>query len=589
MRSTILKRIYPFYILAVVLSLALVIAYASGRFGNFYHQQMEKKLLDEALLLRAVFPPEFLSDPGRAQDFVARASRGRSSRITIVLRDGTVLADSARDPAELGDHGARPEILRAFHGAVGTSRRRSESLSEDLLYVAVPLEPEGPPAAVVRAAEVLRGPRAELRDLYTGIVLAGAVILAAAAAAGYIITRRISGPLRTIQEAALRFADGDLDTRLAVSRPREAKILASTLNRMAEQLRRRIDTIERQRNEVESILAGMTEAVVLLDRDRNIRSLNRAAEALFAVSRNACAGRSLLEIHRNSELDALARAIPGDGSPVENTVDLRQGGRLLHLQVHGTRIPGAGGEPEGMLLVLNDITRMKRLEEIRKDFVANVSHELKTPITAIQGFVETLLDGAADDPALLRRHLGIVETQAKRLDSIIEDLLSLSRLEAAETEIRTEETEAAAVVDAVFETCLPKAREKKIELSLKIPPSLTVRANPVLLEQALLNLTNNAVAYSGPGASVVVSAEERPGEVLFLVEDTGPGIPPADLPRIFERFYRVDKTRSRESGGTGLGLAIVKHIAAAHGGSVRAESELGRGSRFFISLPARET
>ena len=584
-RSTLLRQIYPLYIAVVVLSLVLLIAYASAGFNASYYEQMEKKIDEDAVFLRNIFPREYLKDPDRAQDFVARASAGRSTRITVILPDGIVIADSARHPAELESHGERPEFLRAMKGGRGSSRRRSGSVAEELLYIAVPLYEGTEVSAVVRAAGVLQEPRDKLRELYAGIAAAGAVILLITGAAGYMITRRINEPLRTIHQAAEKFARGELDTRISVSRPEEARVLAATLNLMAGQLQSRIEAVTRRRNEVESILAGMMESVIFLDTDRRIKMMNRAAERLLRKTLGECAGKSLLDISRATEMESLGREIMLGRGPVDKTLSLHDEGRVMHLQAHGTLLRGPAGDPEGILLVLNDITRMNQLEAIRRDFVANVSHELKTPITSIQGFVETLSDGAIDDPSRARPYLKIIETQSKRLNSIIEDLLSLSRLESPDTDIRMEETEIDAVLDTVFDVYLPRAHAGGIDLKRKGTGGLRVRVNPLLIEQAVANLVDNAVRYSGSGATVAVSAVREENGISIAVEDTGPGIPAADLPRIFERFYRVDKARSRASGGTGLGLAIVKHIALAHGGIVQAESETGRGSRFVIRLP----
>jgi two-component system phosphate regulon sensor histidine kinase PhoR len=547
---------------------------------------METKLREDAFFIRNVFPPELLSDQPGAQSFISRAARGQSSRITVILPDGKVIADSARPPEELENHKDRPEIAAALRGRDGVNRRTSESVSEELLYFAVPFPGGENPRAVIRTAGILREPRNKLEELYTGIAIAGIGILIFTAALSYIIVKKLSEPLVVIQRAAERFAQGDLNVRLSIDKPAEVRALAGTMNWMADQLKNRIGTIVRQRNELETILSGMTEAVITLDPDLHINSINRAAEHLVGRSKMECRGKSLLEMFRSSELDAFAREILGKKTSLEKSILLYTALRTRYLQAYGTILFNGNDKASGLLLVLHDITRLKQLEEIRKDFVANVSHELKTPITSIQGFVETLLDGAIEDRDKAKQFLTIIENQAKRLGSIIEDLLSLSRLEQADTEIHKEETDLNMVLDQVFEVCASRAKAKTILLRRFCPPGLRAVINAVLLEQALVNLVDNAVKYSPAGSEVRISLEKEKDTVLISVADNGPGIPAKDLPRIFERFYRVDKTRSRNLGGTGLGLAIVKHITLAHQGNAWVESEPGKGSTFFIRIPS---
>jgi two-component system phosphate regulon sensor histidine kinase PhoR len=287
---------------------------------------------------------------------------------------------------------------------------------------------------------------------------------------------------------------------------------------------------------------------------------------------------------RNAEVDEFARDVLSSADSVERTIAVF-GDRITYLRLHGAPLLDADGTAVGAVLVVSDVTRLKQLENIRRDFVANVSHELKTPITSILGFVETLRDGAVEDPARAERFLDIIADHAHRLHMIVEDLLSLSRLESQEKSISLEEIEVGELVDAVMHACEPQAREKNIRLYRKCDRRTQARVNASLLQQAVTNLVDNAIKYSDRDASVGVEISTADGELRIAVHDSGPGIPKRDLPRIFERFYRVDRARSRALGGTGLGLSIVKHIAQAHGGSVEAQSELGRGSIFTLTLP----
>jgi two-component system phosphate regulon sensor histidine kinase PhoR len=353
---------------------------------------------------------------------------------------------------------------------------------------------------------------------------------------------------------------------------------------MAATLRQRMSEVTTQRNELQAMLAGMVEGVIVLDKNLLIREINPSALRLAGRSIAEVQGASLLEVFRNTQLHDLARKALASGTPLEDTISL-PGTRVLTLQVHATQLPEDGGR---IVLVLNDITRLQALETVRRDFVANVSHELKTPITAVKGALETLLEGALqEDPEAARRFLQSAARQSDRLASIIDDLLSLSRLEQQEGEaLERQDALLEGIARGAIQLCQAKADAKGIALELEAEAGLTAAVNPQLLEQALTNLIDNAIKYSSPGSTVWISLRHTAGGVALSVKDRGIGIPPKDLPRVFERFYRVDKARSRELGGTGLGLAIVKHIMLAHGGSVRAESEPGAGSTFTIELPA---
>ncbi len=585
MRHSLVRRFFLFDLSIILFSFTALLWYVSSLVSANYHRSTEERLEERAILTANALRSE--SDPARMRDLVARLSAGTPGRTTVVLPDGTVAADTDKDPSLLANHGDREEVRRALAGEASFSRRSSDSLSEEFLYFAMPLYRDGGIVCVVRTAAKLEASKRGLDELRAAIFLAGLAAVVLVSLGSYVLAEQFTAPIAKIQRAAQRFAQGDFDVRIAADRPDEVKALASTMNWMAEQLKNRIETIDSQRRDLETILAGMVEAVVVLASDLTIRTMNPAAERLFGRERTACAGRSVLEALRTAEIEALARDLLSGKGPVERTLELRAPGRVLHLQAHGTLLASSPGEGERALLVFNDVTRLKQLEQVRKDFVANVSHELRTPITSIQGFVETLKDGAIEDERTAAAFLDIIEKQTKRLDSIIEDLLALSRLEQSNTEIAMEAADFSEILDRVFELCLPGAGAKDVSLGRDCPEGVRAEVNATLVEQAVTNLVDNAIKYSGAGCAVQVSVSEEGEEVLVTVTDDGPGIPAKDLPRIFERFYRVDKARSRSLGGTGLGLAIVKHIALAHGGTVGAESEVGKGSRFCLRFPKR--
>ncbi len=344
--------------------------------------------------------------------------------------------------------------------------------------------------------------------------------------------------------------------------------------------------LEAQRKEMEAVLSSMVEGVVAVDHDLSILSMNRAASRMFGHEPSEIIGRPIAGVAGLGDTADLLSAAMGQDDPVEGELPFGVEGLGL-AQAHATRLRAPSGETIGALVVLHDVTRLRTLERVRQDFVASVSHELKTPVTTIKGFIETLLDGAVEDPEEAERFLRIAARQVDRLNAIIEDLLTLSRLEQAseKTEILMESILLEDVLRTAVEVCEPRASEKGVTISLDCPDGLRVEASPALLEQAVINLVDNAVKYSDPGNSVQVGAERGAEGLVVWVRDHGSGIPAEHLPRLFERFYRVDKARSRTAGGTGLGLAIVKHIAQVHGGEARVESAAGAGSTFSLVLP----
>jgi len=429
------------------------------------------------------------------------------------------------------------------------------------------------------------------------LVAAALAFAVLTAGVGVLATRRISQPLKEMAQGARRFAGGDFKHKLHVPNVAEFAALADALNEMATQLDDKIKAIVAQTNQQEGVLASMLEGVLAVDTDGRIISINRAASELAGTGQSAAQGRHIHEVVRNADLlKFVTRALRSD-SGAEGEVVLREGPRERLLQVRGTRLCDARGQDIGALLVLNDITQLHHLETVRRDFVANVSHELKTPITSIKGFVETLREGALEDPASAQRFLEIIARQAERLNQIIDDLLALSRIEreahaaspgSAVAGVECEPTPLRTLLQAAVDDCVRKSQDRNIRIVLECDVSLRPRLNAQLIEQAVVNLLDNAMKYSEAGSPVQVRAWREDSQVHLAVEDAGCGIQEDHLERIFERFYRVDKARSRQMGGTGLGLAIVKHIAQAHGGKVGVQSRVGQGSTFTISLPYGE-
>jgi two-component system phosphate regulon sensor histidine kinase PhoR len=509
------------------------------------------------------------------------------TRITMITLDGKVVGDSVEDPRRMDNHANRPEVVEALHGRVGVATRYSHTLQQNMMYVALPVAEEEAVVGCVRTALPLRTLSTTLSSAFYPIIYSGLGIALIATLISLWLSRRISRPLEEMKRGAERFARGELEGRLPSYSSEEMWGLAEAMNQMAAQLDDRIRTVVRQRNEQEAVLSSMLEGVLAVDKEERILRINQTAADLLDIAPAEAVGRRILEKIRKPELQKFISETLQSQSGIEADITLIIRGRKCFLQAHGTPLRDSRGEDIGALIVLNDITRLQRLENIRRDFVANVSHELKTPITAIKGSVETLLTGAMDEPESAHRFLEIVARQADRLNAIIEDLLALSRIEQGEEQSGIEliRTDILQVLQSALQSCHVKAQEKRMHLDLDCPDELIAPVNAPLLEQALVNLIDNAIKYSPEDSRVRIAASRNDNGLHIQVQDWGSGIPNEHLPRLFERFYRVDKARSRKFGGTGLGLAIVKHIVQAHNGQITVDSIPGQGSTFTIKLP----
>jgi two-component system phosphate regulon sensor histidine kinase PhoR len=426
-----------------------------------------------------------------------------------------------------------------------------------------------------------------IRALYLKVALGGLGVAFLVAVLGFFIARRISGPLNDLQRGARRFGRGDLGRKLPIPNTAELASLADALNYMAEQLQNKIQSLIRQGQEQNAILSSMTDGVLALDAEGRLLTVNGAGAEMLRLDPAAAQNRPVQEAIQDSGLKWFINRTLSNPEPIEGEVEIKDDGRRI-FQAHGTSLRDSQGTSLGTLIVLHDITQLRQLENTRRDFVANVSHELKTPITSIKGFVETLLAGALKEPDNAENFLKIIAKQAERLNEIIDDLLTLSRIEqdAERRQIFLTGQKIKRTLQSAVQICEAKAAEKKIALELNCPEDLRAQINPPLLEQALVNLVDNAVKFSEPGRVVRVEAQREGPQVIIRVRDQGPGISPEHLSRVFERFYRIDAGRSRKIGGSGLGLAIVKHIALAHGGNVTVASSPGQETVFSLHVPA---
>jgi two-component system phosphate regulon sensor histidine kinase PhoR len=579
----------------LLLSYLLITLGALIAAGGYSLRSLEKTLLEQAansltqrarMLAIQAAPHLDPLDPPAVDALCKRNGWASGTRFTVIAADGTVLGDTHETPRNMDNHGGRPEVAAALAGGIGQSSRFSDTLQQTSFYVALPAPEDGTPVAVVRAGIPMSWMNRQLSAVRLELALIGLVVAALALLVTLAISRQFSRRVDELKEGAARFAGGELAHRLPVPEPEELAGLAESLNRMAEELERRMQTVVSQRHRLETVLSSMQEGVIAVSREERILSINPAAARWFEIDPDRARGKSIPEVVRNLAVQKfIARSLEGLVAQEDDVTVYRSGERILNIK--SSPLLDVGPEPIGVLVVFGDVTQLRRLESMRRDFVANVSHEIKTPLTAIKGFVETLHQGSVEDPQEAARFLGIISKHVDRLNTIIEDLLMLSRIEneGEAGEIKREKVRLGEVIQNAVQICRPPADEKRIPIALSGDLDAEAAIDPVLLEQAVVNLLDNAIKYSGPEKSVQVSAAVSSDEIRIQVRDQGIGIEKKHLPRLFERFYRVDKARSRALGGTGLGLAIVKHIAQAHGGHVSVESRPAEGSLFTIHLP----
>jgi two-component system, OmpR family, phosphate regulon sensor histidine kinase PhoR len=520
--------------------------------------------------------------------FVRRAARPTESRVTVIAPDGVVLGDSEVAPGDLGrleNHRDRPEVRAALEGRVGRHLRTSVSVHAPLMYVALPVRDGDRLAGVLRLALPLSAVTSSYDEINRVMVAGGLVALVVAFGIGIFVAGRVTRPVVEMQAIARQMSEGQFAVRAPARSTDELGALGRALNVMVLRLREQIQNLEAERAKATAILDGMVEGVVAVDGQECVLLMNERARAMFGVGPGRGEGKPFLEVIRNADLHEIFRGSRTAGGVFRHEVRLSHPtDRILRVTAVPLRL---AGEDPGLVLVIDDVTELRRLEHVRTEFIANVSHELRTPLTAIQGYLETLLGGALDEREHARRFVEIAFRHTERLGRLLNDLTDLSNIELGKVSLRLAATSLRPLVDSVLELVAAKARDGSVALSAEVSERLVVQADHDRLVQVLINLTDNAVKYTPAGGAVAVRA--RPsgdGRVELSVSDTGIGIPRADLPRITERFYRVDKARSRELGGTGLGLAIVKHLVLAHGGDLAIESEEGRGTTVRVMLLA---
>jgi two-component system phosphate regulon sensor histidine kinase PhoR len=576
------------YILIILLSFIVIAYFLDKNLEKNSLQDIKHSLINEANLIECQIIPENLKKEDLAYLDVLVKSLGPKikSRITIINNQGKVLADS-EEPREkvlkMENHLTRPEVKAALSGDTGIASRYSSTLKINMLYVAIPLKDNNETIGILRVALPLLNVQNALFVVRKTVFFSLFFALTLALILGTVVTNSIIKPVNKIIYASRKFSKGDFTHKIILDSKDEIGELADTLNNMAQSLEDKIREVEIKNQHLVAILESMVEGIIVVDKTSRILSVNPTVEKIFSITKLGSEGKLLLETIRDNNIAEIASNVIERGKFISRELSLVWPVHRI-FQIDASPV-FRGNSVTGCLLVIHDITELRRLENMRRDFVANVSHELKTPLTSIKGFVETLLEGALEDKENSGHFLKIIQDHANRLDNLVNDLLDLSYLESSSAVLKTEKTNLKKLTEDILSGFRSQLKKKSVEAKNELPDDLSVKSDKNKIGQVLTNLIDNAIKFNCEKGTVRIYSERMNNKVKIIVEDSGIGVPQKDLARIFERFYRVDKARSRELGGTGLGLSIVKHIVELHSGEVGVESTEGIGSKFWFTLP----
>ena len=596
MKHLLFKRVLFVYLIIALLLLGSLELFLSSEVKNNYILNLRKSLVLQARLIADQIPATFQNN---LDDFCRRFKSQTGARVTVIDGSGKVLGDSDESSEKMENHANRPEIRDAEISDTGSSIRFSRTIGKNLLYVAIAINRDGDADKVfLRLSLPLRDVETAVNKIRIRIILASLAVLFLVMLIGLFQTRKITRSLEDIADFSKEVTKGHFQKRLYFKERDELGELGNNISNMAQEMSDRLKQSDEEKQKMEAVLRNMSDGLILTDTKGKIIMSNEAVSKLFGVS-TGIEGKTLLETLRKAELTGFIEQVQASREKISGEITLAYP-RDMYLMVTASPFYSdkAQGELSGIVFTFHDITRLRKLEEIRKDFVANVSHEIKTPITAIKGFAETLLEGALDDREHAYKFLETIKNNSERLNSLVNDLLTLSRIELGDIKIEKTDVNLNELIDTVFTTLRGKAESKGLSLTQQISPGITsVKADRDRLIQILLNLVDNGIKFTEKGGVTIKvesetgKAEQEEGKdfIRISVEDTGMGIPRKHLSRLGERFYRIDRARSRELGGTGLGLAIVKHIVKAHGWEMKIESDEGKGTTVHIlcSLPDR--
>jgi two-component system, OmpR family, phosphate regulon sensor histidine kinase PhoR len=586
-KSLKLKLIFS-YIFVIILAFSLFAFFLDKNLEDNSLRDLKTSLVNQAQLIEGQLSsvPLIQSQTPALESLVRDLSLKIKSRITIVDNKGRVLADSQKplkDIPDMENHASRPEVKLALSGSTGEEIRYSATLKMNMLYVAVPIKSAEGISGVIRLALPLTSVEKMLDGIRNAIIYSILFALGLAIVLGVSITSGIIKPINKIINVSRKFSTGDFTHKIHHDSKDEIGELADTLNKMAKDIEDKVKAVNIQSQQLNTIFNSMIEGVIVTDKKSRIVSINQAVEKIFGILKQDAKGKFFLEAIHNNDIAGVISAVIKEGKPVSKEITLIYPVQNI-FEINANPI-FESGSVDGCLVVIHDITEIRRLETMRRDFVANVSHELKTPLTSIKGFVETLLEGALEDKENNRNFLKIIQEHADRLDSLVNDLLSLSHLESKGMAINKSRLNLSSLVKEVVTGFSSQLKNKGVEVINQLPQELIINVDKNRIEQVLVNLIDNAIKFNKDQGSIKIYHQDFGSNIKVVIEDSGMGIPQKDILRIFERFYRVDKARSRQLGGTGLGLSIVKHIVELHGGATGVESTEGLGSRFWFSLP----
>jgi two-component system phosphate regulon sensor histidine kinase PhoR len=578
-RSSLFRKLLASAFLLIAVTLVVLDFYLTRYIADREVQSVEQRLEAEARILQT----EAAQVPRpQLEDWAQQAAQRSGARITIVDPKGVALADSSHDPATMENHATRPEIMAAYRQGVGSSTRHSTTLNQDLCYLALRLTYHDEPGYILRLAVPLGDVDSSIAALRWRILWASLYAALVALIFAYFFSQSFTQRIARLRVFAEGLVGAHFSQAPLPNADDELGALGRSLSTTALQLRDLVDRLSVESAQREAILASMVEGVLAVDSSLRITFANASFARAVGAPNPIPARMPLVELVRDPELREVLTRVLTAGESVKRRMQLPAADRVFEVQA----APLTSGSARGAIAILHDITDLERLERVRRDFVANVSHELRTPLTAIRGYAETLLEGALEDQENNRRFLEIIKAHAIRLNNIASDLLTLSQLESGKARPEPEPVSVRGAVESAMRTLEAEARLRRVALACGRMEPAQVLGDRLQIEQALVNLLDNAVKFNRPSGEVLIEVTRADGRVRITLTDTGIGIPHDDLPRIFERFYRVDKARSREVGGTGLGLSIVKHIVERMNGTVSVESQLGKGSTFTLLLPA---
>jgi two-component system phosphate regulon sensor histidine kinase PhoR len=580
MKGRLFLKIFATYLAIAVLAIGIVGFLAGSQIRAKLEQQISNELMAHARIVDLYPMKEIQAHVGEIAD-IARA------RVTIIDGDGYVIAETDPEAAALGSHLERPEIQEARVRGSGKTTRYSRTLKENMIYVALPIRKGPEIVGYIRLARPLGDVRKTIEEFTAILLQSFLIILVSSVAVAFFFSRKLTTPIRDMEHFTERLRRGETPGTLMIRSSDEIGQLAENINYMVDELQKRIAALQEEKAKVEAAFSSALDGVLILDPQGRIETVNRGMWAMTGERYRDLVGKTPLEAFRNLGLQKALDQYRSSGMPVSQEMELGEGEPVM-LDVSITPVRGVDAAEGKTMLVFHDLTRLKKLERMRVDFVANVTHEIKTPLTAIMGFVETLQEGAIEDRETAKKFLSTIARHAERLNRLVDDLLTISNTELGEIHFSFESVALSGIAQSVLHMIQQKAEEKKIEIASAIPEGLPlIRADRDRLSQVLINVLDNAVKFTPEGGRVTLAASPAAGqEVVVRIIDTGIGVPKDEISRLGERFYRVDKTRSRELGGTGLGLSIVKHLMAAHKGRMEIESQLGRGTSVSLYLPA---